>query len=110
LPSLAMLTATPPVDQSAEYQAIKTNRTKLKETFESFGVKVGVKSATLGPSITQYEIQPAVGVKVSKIVNLSDDLALALAGKDIRIEAPIPGKSLIGIEVPNQHIATVGFK
>lgn len=110
LPSLAMLTATPPVDQSAEYQAIKTNRTKLKETFESFGVKVGVKSATLGPSITQYEIQPAVGVKVSKIVNLSDDLALALAAKDIRIEAPIPGKSLIGIEVPNQHIATVGFK
>ncbi|WP_424320786.1 DNA translocase FtsK [Lacticaseibacillus chiayiensis] len=110
LPSLNMLTATPPVDQSAEYQAIKTNRTKLKDTFESFGVKVAVKSATLGPSITQYEIQPAVGVKVSKIVNLSDDLALALAAKDIRIEAPIPGKSLIGIEVPNQHIATVGFK
>jgi len=110
LPSLNMLTATQPVDQSAEYQAIKTNRTKLKDTFESFGVKVAVKSATLGPSITQYEIQPAVGVKVSKIVNLSDDLALALAAKDIRIEAPIPGKSLIGIEVPNQHIATVGFK
>ena len=110
LPDLDMLTTIPPVDQSAEYKAIKTNRVKLKETFESFGVHVAVKSATLGPSITQYEIQPAVGVKVSKIVNLSDDLALALAAKDIRIEAPIPGKSLIGIEVPNQHIATVGFK
>lgn len=66
-----MLTTIPPVDQSAEYKAIKTNRVKLKETFESFGVHVAVKSATLGPSITQYEIQPAVGVKVSKIVNLS---------------------------------------
>lgn len=110
LPSMALLSAPDNVDQSTEYNAIKTNRVKLKETLASFGVDVNVKSATLGPSITQYEIQPAIGVKVSKIVHLSDDLALALAAKDIRIEAPIPGKSLIGIEVPNQHVATVGYR
>ncbi len=63
----------------------------------------------LGPTVTKYEIQPAVGVKVSRIVNLADDLALALAAKDIRIEAPIPGKPLIGIEVPNKVTSAVGF-
>ncbi|WP_155286227.1 FtsK/SpoIIIE family DNA translocase [Lacticaseibacillus zhaodongensis] len=110
LPSLDLLSDPPAVDQTEEYDAIKRNRKKLEKTFASFGVDVAVKAANLGPSITKYEIQPAVGVKVSKIVNLSDDLALALAAKDIRIEAPIPGKSLIGIEVPNQHIATVGYK
>ncbi|WDF82008.1 DNA translocase FtsK [Lacticaseibacillus pabuli] len=110
LPGLDLLSEPKPVDQSEEYAKIKANRSKLESTFASFGVDVTVKAASLGPSITKYEIQPAVGVKVSKIVNLSDDLALALAAKDIRIEAPIPGKSLIGIEVPNQHVATVGFK
>lgn len=110
LPNPAILTATPPADQSVEYQTIKQNRKKLKQTLDSFGVDVTVKAATLGPSITQYEIQPAVGVKVAKIVNLADDLALALAAKDIRIEAPIPGKPLIGIEVPNAQIAMVGYK
>ncbi len=58
---------------------------------------------TLGPTITRYEVQPSPGVKVSKIVNLSDDIALSLAAKSIRIEAPIPGKSAIGIEVPNEE-------
>ena len=110
LPSLDLLTVTQTADQSAEYDAIKRNRIKLKQTLDSFGVDVNVKSATLGPAITQYEIQPAVGVKVSKIVNLADDLALALAAKDIRIEAPIPGKPLIGIEVPNQQVAMVGYR
>lgn len=110
LPSLDLLSDPPTVDQTQEYNAIQRNRKKLEKTFASFGVDVAVKAANLGPSITKYEIQPAVGVKVSKIVNLSDDLALALAAKDIRIEAPIPGKSRIGIEVPNQHIATVGYK
>ena len=66
--------------------------------------------ASLGPSVTKFEIQPAVGVKVSKIVSLTDDIALALAAKDIRMEAPIPGKSLIGIEVPNQNISMVSFR
>ncbi|KRM87753.1 FtsK SpoIIIE family DNA translocase [Lacticaseibacillus thailandensis DSM 22698 = JCM 13996] len=110
LPSLDLLSQPKPVDQSEELSAIQKNRTKLEQTFKSFGVDVTVKSASLGPSITKYEIEPAVGVKVSKIVNLTDDLALALAAKDIRIEAPIPGKSLIGIEVPNAHVATVGFQ
>ncbi|KRN28458.1 ftsK protein [Lactobacillus selangorensis] len=110
LPSVDLLTAVPPVDQSDEYQAIDKNRKILKQTFDSFGVDVKVKSASLGPTVTRYEIQPAVGVKVSKIVHLSDDLALALAAKDIRIEAPIPGKSLIGIEVPNKQVSTVSFR
>ena len=60
-----------------------------------------------GPSVTKYEVKPAVGVRVNRISNLADDLALALAAKDVRIEAPIPGKSLVGIEVPNSEIATV---
>lgn len=110
LPPLDILSQPKPVDQREEQDAIRVNRGKLERTFASFGVDVKVTAATLGPSITKYEIQPAIGVKVSKIVNLADDLALALAAKDIRIEAPIPGKSLIGIEVPNQHIRTVGYK
>lgn len=97
-------------DQSAEYQIVENNIQILEQTFQSFGVDAKVVKASLGPSVTKYEIQPAVGVKVSKIVNLSDDLSLALAAKDIRIEAPIPGKSLIGIEVPNQTVSTVSFR
>mgnify|MGYP000615409751 CR=1 FL=1 len=65
--------------------------------------------SNLGPSVTKYEIQPAIGVKVSKIVSLSDDIALALAARDVRMEAPIPGKSLIGIEVPNTQVSPVSF-
>lgn len=64
----------------------------------------------IGPAVTQYEVQPAQGVKVSRIVNLHNDIALALAAKDIRIEAPIPGKSVVGIEVPNQKVAIVTLK
>ena len=64
----------------------------------------------IGPAVTQYEVQPAQGVKVNKIVNLSNDIALNLAAKDIRIEAPIPGKSAVGIEVPNEHISMVTLK
>ena len=69
-----------------------------------------VESAVVGPSITKYEIKLATGTKVSRVVNLSDDLALALAAKDIRIEAPIPGKSLVGVEIPNAEVAMVGFR
>ncbi|WP_125713740.1 DNA translocase FtsK [Companilactobacillus kedongensis] len=110
LPSSDLLKQIPQVDQSGEVRLIDENKDKLKQTFKSFGVNVEVKKASLGPTITKYEVQPAVGVKVSKIVNLSDDLALALAAKDIRIEAPIPGKSFVGIEVPNQAISTVSFR
>ncbi|KRK64902.1 cell division DNA translocase FtsK [Companilactobacillus tucceti DSM 20183] len=110
LPSSDLLKQIPQVDQSGEVQLIDENKDKLKQTFKSFGVNVEVKKASLGPTITKYEVQPAVGVKVSKIVNLADDLALALAAKDIRIEAPIPGKSFVGIEVPNKTISTVSFR
>ncbi|MFD1418371.1 DNA translocase FtsK [Companilactobacillus keshanensis] len=110
LPNSDLLKQIPQVDQSGEVRLIDENKDKLKQTFKSFGVNVEVKKASLGPTITKYEIQPAVGVKVSKIVNLADDLALALAAKDIRIEAPIPGKSFVGIEVPNQAISTVSFR
>ena len=101
LPPLTMLEEHEAPDQSNEYSIIERNIKVLEETFESFGVDAKVVKANLGPSVTKFEIQPAVGVKVSRIVGLSDDLALALAAKDIRIEAPIPGKALIGIEVPN---------
>lgn len=110
LPSLSLLSDAKKVDQSSEFKKIEDNKDKLQATFKSFGVDVDVKKATLGPTVTKYEIQPAVGVKVSRILNLADDLALALAAKDIRIEAPIPGKPFVGIEVPNQKSAVVGFK
>ena len=109
-PPLDLLTKVKPTDQSADLDSIKSNTQKLQNTLKSFGVDATVENVNLGPSVTKYELRPAVGVKVSRITNLADDLALALAAKDIRIEAPIPGKSLIGIEVPNQQIATVGFR
>lgn len=110
LPPLSLLKEGQRVDQASEEKIIKHNEKVLKKTFDSFGVDVELKNTILGPSVTKYELHPAIGVKVSKIVNLADDLALALAAKDIRIEAPIPGKSLIGIEVPNQSVATVAYK
>lgn len=82
----------------------------LEETLGSFGVKIKVTQVTQGPAITRYEAQPAPGVKVSKITNLADDIALSLASADVRIEAPIPGKSVVGIEVPNKNIAMVHFR
>ncbi|MCF0118309.1 MAG: cell division protein FtsK, partial [Limosilactobacillus mucosae] len=100
-PPLDLLTKVKPTDQSADLDSIKSNTQKLQDTLKSFGVDATVENVNLGPSVTKYELRPAVGVKVSRITNLADDLALALAAKDIRIEAPIPGKSLIGIEVPN---------
>jgi DNA segregation ATPase FtsK/SpoIIIE, S-DNA-T family len=93
-----------------QYAASKSNAKKLEKTFESFGVKAKVLKVHLGPAVTKYEVYPDVGVKVSKIVNLTDDLALALAAKDIRIEAPIPGKSAVGIEVPNGEISMVTLR
>lgn len=110
LPPVSLLNQIEAVDQSDEYGIIQKNVKKLEETFESFGVKAKVTKANLGPAVTKYEIQPATGVKVSKIVGLSDDLALALAAKDIRMEAPIPGKAVIGIEVPNSEVSTVSFR
>ena len=82
----------------------------LEDTLASFGVKVKVTRVTQGPTITRYEVQPAPGVKVSKITSLADDIALSLAASDVRIEAPIPGKAVVGIEVPNKEIALVHFR
>lgn len=109
-PPINLLAPVKSVDQSQDKALIQKNTEVLESTFKSFGVHVIVKKAVLGPTVTRYEVQPAVGVKVSKIVNLADDLALALAAKDIRIEAPIPGKPLIGIEVPNRTTSAVSFK
>lgn len=109
LPPYSLLDKHTAPDQSNEYSLIEENIQKLEETFESFGVDATVVKAHLGPAVTKYEIQPATGVKVSKIVNLTDDIALSLAAKDIRMEAPIPGKALIGIEVPNSEINVVYY-
>ncbi|AYC29293.1 FtsK/SpoIIIE family DNA translocase [Paenisporosarcina cavernae] len=110
LPSASLLKEPPPSDQSGEYSAIQQNAKKLEATFQSFGVKAKVTQVHLGPAVTKYEVLPDTGVKVSKIVSLSDDLALALAARDIRMEAPIPGKSAIGIEVPNNEVAIVSLR
>ncbi|MBN1067510.1 DNA translocase FtsK [Clostridium botulinum] len=83
------------------------NASKLEEILSNFGVDAKVTQVTKGPSVTRFELQPSPGVKVSKIVNLSDDIALGLAASGIRIEAPIPGKAAIGIEVPNSHQVAV---
>ncbi len=84
-------------------QAIKETAEKLQLTLRSFGVKAKVINVSKGPSVTRYELQPDVGVKVSQVVNLSDDIALNLAASNLRIEAPIPGKAAIGIEIPNDN-------
>ena len=110
MPSLSLLDAPKHSDQSGELSAIQANAKKLEQTFLSFGVKAKVTQVHLGPAVTKYEVLPDVGVKVSRIVSLHDDLALALAARDIRIEAPIPGKSAIGIEVPNKEVAIVSLR
>ncbi|MFC2950055.1 DNA translocase FtsK [Virgibacillus sediminis] len=96
--------------QQQEKSMIQRTVRKLEKTFQSFGVKARITKVHVGPAVTKYEVYPEAGVKVSKIVNLHDDLALALAAKDIRIEAPIPGKSAVGIEVPNQEVAMVSLR
>lgn len=90
LPSAQLLDSIPSTDQSSEYKKIEQNIGVLETTFQSFGVDAKVVKASLGPAVTKFEVQPAVGVKVSKIVGLTDDIALALAAKDVRMEAPIP--------------------
>lgn len=88
----------------------KANAALIEETLASFGISGKIVQINVGPTVTLYELQPQKGVKVSRIVSLSDDLALALASDGIRIEAPIPGKSHVGIEVPNREKSVVGFK
>lgn len=96
-------------DPAAE-QEMKENAGILVDTLNSFGVSVRITGISRGPSVTRYEIQPAAGIKVSKITGLADDIALSLAAQGVRIEAPIPGKPAIGIEVPNNHKDTVSLR
>jgi len=95
--------------QNSEKQ-LKETALHLQETLKTFGVNVTITDISQGPAVTRYELQPEQGVKVSKIVGLSDDIKLNLAATDIRIEAPIPGKAAIGIEVPNKENAAVAFR
>ncbi|NDL66273.1 FtsK/SpoIIIE family DNA translocase [Anaerotalea alkaliphila] len=106
-PPLSLLKENPFGGRGADKKGIEQNRNILERTLESFGVRAKVVDVSSGPAVTRYELQPDIGVKVSKIVNLSDDLALNLAAAGIRIEAPIPGKSAIGIEVPNKEVHSV---
>lgn len=110
LPKMDLLSLPPVKDQSAEFEVIEQNARTIEQTLDAFGVQANVTEVHLGPAVTEYEVLPERGVKVSKIVNLQDDMALALAAKDIRIEAPIPGKSAVGIEVPNKEISMVSLR
>ncbi|MDD4803050.1 MAG: DNA translocase FtsK 4TM domain-containing protein [Syntrophomonas sp.] len=97
-------------DRTIDKKNIKDSIAILEDTFASFGVSVKVNQVSCGPAVIRYELTPAPGVKVSKIISLSDDLQLNLAAKGIRIEAPIPGKSAIGIEVPSSKVSSVGLR
>lgn len=93
-----------------QQKTLRATAMKLQQTLANFGVNVTITNVSCGPSVTRYELQPEQGVKVSKIVGLADDIKLNLAAADIRIEAPIPGKAAIGIEVPNKHNEVVKFR
>ncbi|SCG83392.1 DNA translocase ftsK [Proteiniborus sp. DW1] len=110
LPSTEILREVKSNSKNVEKKEVLNNANKLIETLHNFGIEAKILQVSIGPSITRYEIQPAPGVKVSKIVSLTNDIALSLASSDIRMEAPIPGKSAIGIEVPNKNKVGVGLK
>ncbi|MFV0555532.1 MAG: DNA translocase FtsK [Lactovum sp.] len=110
LPNSTLLAKVPIQSQEKEKVQVRKNIKILEDTFKSFGISTTVESAIVGPSITKYEIKLATGVRVNRVANLADDLALALAAKDVRIEVPIPGKSLVGVEIPNKERTTVGFR
>lgn len=110
LPSFRLLAKPAGAGKSGDQADYMQTARKLEATLESFGVRARVLEVVRGPAVTRYEVQPDIGVKVSKIVNLTDDIALALAAKDIRMEAPIPGKSAIGIEVPNNEVSLVTMR
>ncbi|MBQ5636788.1 MAG: DNA translocase FtsK, partial [Selenomonadales bacterium] len=110
LPPISLLKQSSNGRPSQLAKEINRNAQILEETLENFNVRAKVTDVSCGPSVTRYELEPAPGVKVSRIVNLSDDLALKLATSGIRIEAPIPGKAAIGIEVPNKEFIGVPFR
>lgn len=109
-PPITMLAMSPQADRAKETEELQTNGKILVDTLNSFGVSTKIMDICRGPSVTRYEIQPAAGVKISKITSLSDDLALNLAATGVRIEAPIPGKAAVGIEVPNRSRSSVRMR
>jgi S-DNA-T family DNA segregation ATPase FtsK/SpoIIIE len=109
-PPVTMLATSPQVDRAKETEELQTNGKILVDTLNSFGVSTKIMDICRGPSVTRYEIQPAAGVKISKITSLADDLALNLAATGVRIEAPIPGKAAVGIEVPNRARSSVRMR
>lgn len=108
-PPIDLLERSKNANQSTDAE-LRETALRLQSTLESFGVKARINNVSCGPSVTRYEIQPEQGVKVSKITSLSDDIKMNLAATEIRIEAPIPGKNAVGIEVPNTEVATVSFR
>lgn len=110
IPSVGLLSQIEQQTNKDDKKKLVKNARLLEETLKNFGVEAKVIQVSRGPVITRYELQPSVGVKVSKIVNLSDDIALNMAAPAIRIEAPIPGKAAIGIEIPNEDISTVTLR
>ena len=109
-PPIELLSKGSPKAIKGGAKALTDIATKLQKTLYSFGVQAKVENVSVGPAITRYELKPAEGVRVSKIANLADDIALNLAAETIRIEAPIPGKQAVGIEVPNTEKETVHFR
>lgn len=110
MPPTNLLRKNPNKNNNNSANQVKATADKLVKTLETFGVKATVINCSCGPAVTRYELQPEMGVKVSKIVGLTDDIKLNLAAEDIRIEAPIPGKAAIGIEVPNKESQMVYFR
>ena len=109
-PSLNLFNATRPDDEAGAAREMKKNADILVNTLDSFGVKTTMLDICRGPSVTRYELQPQAGIKVSRITSLADDIALNLATAGVRIEAPIPGKPAVGIEVPNKIRSTVNIR
>ncbi|HEX2986007.1 MAG TPA: DNA translocase FtsK 4TM domain-containing protein [Caproiciproducens sp.] len=109
-PPVSMLEATKEPNEQDVTEELKTNGRMLVETLKSFGVQTKIVDISRGPAVTRYELQPAAGVKISKITNLSDDIAMNLAASGVRIEAPIPGKAAVGIEVPNKKVNIVRMR
>ena len=108
-PPVSLLAKAPAGAKGTSQAELKETAQKLQDTLKSFGVNVTITNISCGPSVTRYELQPEIGVKVSKITSLTDDIKMNLAATDIRMEAPIPGKSAIGIEVPNKENQIVYF-
>ena len=110
LPSVDILTKTPKVNNKENQEVIKDTVTVLQEVFKDFGVEGRVVAVNIGPAVTQYEMEIKAGTKLSRIISLDKELALALAAKSVNIQAPIPGKKTIGIEIPNKKVSPVGVR